>query len=606
MKKNHIWIYMLIFALIALIIGSCTPQKPDQQQLLNRNWHFVAIKNTQNELVKPVAKGDFMLLNSGQFIYELTQAGIKAKGSYIIKADTLIFLYQPADKTAKIDSVALQIKDGVPLIEYFSDGHVEATVQANQIATEKIMRYYRIDNLTETQLTLSEGDVRYQFAYVPETLGSATVSMSGIINGLIGVTAMILLLAALSENRKKINWRLVLTGVFLQILFAVLVLKVPFVRQGFEQISKFFVAILGFTKAGSEFLFGGLVGNIESYGFIFVFQVLPTIIFFAALTSLLYYLNILQKIIYVFAWIMSKTMRLSGAESMAAAANIFLGQTEAPLLVKPYIEKMTRSEIMALMSGGMATIAGGVLAAYIGFLGGADPVQQQLFATHLLSASIMSAPASLLAAKILIPETETFEKNLLISKDKIGSNVLDAIANGTTDGLKLAVNVGAMLLVFTAFMAMLNFMFKELIGETFGLNASIVENSNGKYDGLSLQYVLGKVFAPVAWLLGVRNPTDLALVGQLLGEKTILNEFFAYVSLGNMKNQNLFADTKSIIIATYALCGFANFASIGIQIGGIGSLAPDKRPLLSSLGVKALIAGTAACLLTGAIAGMLS
>ncbi len=425
-----------------------------------------------------------------------------------------------------------------------------------------------------------------------------------LLNGLMGIAFLIGMLYLLSESRKSINWRTVLVALGLQLTFALLVLRVSMVRQGFDYVSKFFVQVLGFTKVGSTFLFGSLVNDLDSFGFIFVFQVLPNIVFFAALTAMLYYFGILQRIVFVFAWIMNRLMRLSGSESLAAAANVFLGQTEAPLLIRPYIDKMTRSEIMALMTGGMATIAGSVLAAYIGFLGGNDPVQQEMFATHLLSASIMAAPGSLLAAKMLIPEQEHFEKELKINKDSIGDNVLEAISNGTSDGLKLAVNVGAMLLVFTAIMAMLNYIFQDGIGEITGLNSWVRESSDGRYQGFTLQYILGNMFAPVAWLIGVRGE-DVVLIGQLLGEKTILNEFIAYTSLAGFKDGGLLQDQRSIIIATYALCGFANFASIGIQIGGIGALAPQRRTLLSQLGIKALIAGTITCLLNGAIAGML-
>lgn len=424
-----------------------------------------------------------------------------------------------------------------------------------------------------------------------------------IFNGLLGIGALIAILFALSENRSRINWRTVLVALSLQLSFAFLVIKIDFVRAIFEKISSFFVVLLGFTKAGSVFLFGSLITEIDSFGFIFVFQVLPNIVFFAALTAMLYYFGVLQKIVFVFAWIMNKLMRLSGAESLATSANVFLGQTEAPLLIKPYLDRMTRSEIMALMTGGMATIAGSVLAAYIGFLGGNDPVQQQMFATHLLSASIMAAPGSILAAKLLVPETENYEKELSLGKEAIGDNVLEAISNGTTDGLKLAVNVGAMLLVFTAIMAMMNFIFKEWIGAPTGLNDLIASSTGGKFDGLTLQYLLGKLFSPIAWLIGVRGD-DVVLIGQLLGEKTILNEFIAYTSLAEFKSTGALTNDRSIIIATYALCGFANFASIGIQIGGIGAIAPNRKTLLSQLGLKALIAGTAACLLNGAIAGM--
>nr|WP_244895647.1 nucleoside transporter C-terminal domain-containing protein [Nonlabens tegetincola] len=310
--------------------------------------------------------------------------------------------------------------------------------------------------------------------------------------------------------------------------------------------------------------------------------------------------------VFVFAWVMSKTMRLSGAESLAAAANIFIGQTEAPLVVKPYLEKMTKSEILCLMVGGMATIAGGVLAAFIGFLGQGDPEQEVFFTKQLLTASIMSAPAAIVIAKMLFPETnpEKIDRSLKVSKDKIGTNILDAISRGTTDGLKLAVNVGAMLLVFTALIAVVNWTLGDLIGEWTGLNVVINDYTNGQYENLSMQYILGNIFAPVAWIIGVHSD-DIVLIGQLLGEKTILNEFIAYGSLKDLKEAGKIAHPKSIIIATYALCGFANFASIGIQIGGIGVLAPSQRATLAKFGIKALIGGTCAALLTATIAGML-
>ncbi len=420
-----------------------------------------------------------------------------------------------------------------------------------------------------------------------------------ILRGCLGIVFLLAVAYAFSTSRKSINWRLVGIGISLQFVLALLVLKVPFVKSIFDVISKGFVTVLNFTKEGSAFLFGNLVTDLDTMGFIFAFQILPTIVFFAALSSALYYLGVIQWIVYGFAWVMSRTMKLSGAESLAAAGNIFLGQTESPLLIKPYLDKMTKSEIMCLMTGGMATIAGGVLGAYVGYLGGESIQEQQIFASHLLAASIMSAPAAIVAAKILVPETEPelIDTNLNISKDKIGSNILDAVSTGTRDGLKLAVNVGVMLLVFTAFMFMFNAM-------TFQVGDWLNVATDGRFEGLTLQYILGMLFSPVAWLLGV-DWSDAVLVGQLLGEKTILNEFFAYASLGKFKALEMFHHNKSIIIATYALCGFANFASIGIQIGGIGAIAPGQQSTLAKLGVRALIGGTIACFLTATIAGML-
>lgn len=429
-----------------------------------------------------------------------------------------------------------------------------------------------------------------------------SISVQSVFRGLLGVSVLILLGWLLSSNRKAISWGIIIKGMLIQVVFAIGVLKVPFIEKFFEIVSRFFIKIISFTQAGTDFLFKSFgTGKIEMPLVNFVITILPTIIFFSALTSLLYYLGILQRIVFGFAWVMKKVMRISGAESLAAAGNIFLGQTEAPLLIRPYLERMTRSEILCLMAGGMATIAGGVLAAYIGFLGGDDPVQQMFYAKHLLAASVMSAPAAIVAAKLLLPETEEFDKKLKVPKDKIGSNVLEAIANGTGDGIRLAVNVAGMLLVFIAFITMANFMLIKT-GQYTGLNEWLAAHT--KYNEFSLQFIFGYTFAPLAWVMGVASE-DMFLVGQLMGEKTILNEFVAYVSLGGMKNAGLFSEEKSIIMATYILCGFSNFASIGIQIGGIGALIPNRKGLLSELGIKALIGGTLACLMTAVIAGML-
>jgi CNT family concentrative nucleoside transporter len=428
-----------------------------------------------------------------------------------------------------------------------------------------------------------------------------------ILRGFTGMLFLVAICWLLSNNRKRISWRVVYAGLALQVVLAILVLNPwklalfePF-AVAFDYIARAFVKVTSFSANGVDFLLGGFVDNkVDSAFFNFAFRVLPTVIFFSAFTSLMYYLGVLQKVVYAFAWIMQRTLKISGAESLAAAGNVFLGQTEAPLLVRPYLDGMTRSETLCLMTGGMATIAGGVMAAYIAFLGGPDPAQQILFAKHLLTASLMSAPAAIVAAKMIMPETEQYNKEMRVSKERIGSNVLEAVANGTTDGLRLAVNVGAMLLVFTAFMYFLNYILLKT-GSVGGINTWIALNT--PFKELSFQMILGYAFAPVAWMIGVSSH-DIMMVGQLLGEKTILNEFYAYTTLGNMKTGGLITDTRSIIIATYALCGFSNFASIGIQIGGIGSLAPSKRTMLSQLGVKALVAGTIACLMTAAIVGM--
>ena len=437
---------------------------------------------------------------------------------------------------------------------------------------------------------------------VPDNYESGGNIFVTVIRGLLGIGVLIGICYLLSTNRKAINWKVVGGGLVIQVLLAVGILKVWFVKGFFEFVGKIFVRILDFTKAGTDYLFEGFLDT-ETYGFIFAFQVLPTIIFFSALTSLLFYLGIIQKIVHGLAWLLSKALKLSGAESLSVAGNIFLGQTESPLMVKEYIPSMNRSEILLVMVGGMATLAGGVLAAYISFLGGDDPAQRLIFAKHLLAASIMAAPGAVVASKILVPQTEEIDDSIEITKDKVGSNILDAISNGTTQGLKLAVNVGAMLLVFIAFIAMINFFFLK-IGDWTNLNPVISDATSGKYGELSLQFLLGYLFAPLMWLIGVAS-SDIAIVGSLLGEKLILTEFIGYVSLAEYKSVGSFSDSKSIVIATYMLCGFANFASIGIQIGGIGSIAPNQRVLLSQFGMRALLGGTIASLFSATIVGMI-
>ncbi len=421
--------------------------------------------------------------------------------------------------------------------------------------------------------------------------------------GLLGLITLIFIAYIFSNNRKRIAWKVVIVGLVCQLVLAIGVLQVPFIRNFFEFIGSVFVAILNSTSAGTEFLFGDFVDT-SKFGFIFALQVLPTIIFFSALTSLLFYLGVIQKVVKVLAWLLSRALKISGAESLSVAGNIFLGQTESPLLIKAYLKDMNPSEILLVMTGGMATLAGGVLAAYISFLGGDDPVQQLLFAKHLLAASVMAAPGAVVISKILVPQTEkNIDQTIQISQQQIGGNVLDAISNGTTDGLRLAINVGAMLLVFLAFIAFGNVIL-ETIGDWTSLN-QIVENiSNGQYQKLSLEFILGYIFAPVMWIIGIATE-DITLAGRLLGEKVVLTEFIGYVSLSELQNAGDFSSNKSIIMATYMLCGFANFASIGIQIGGIGSLAPTQRLLLSRFGIRALLGGTLASLLSATIVGMI-
>jgi CNT family concentrative nucleoside transporter len=428
-------------------------------------------------------------------------------------------------------------------------------------------------------------------------------SFNSLWRGVLGMLSLLLIAFVLSKNKKAINWRTVGFGLLAQLILAIGVLKVPFVQSAFEFVGNIFVKILDFTSAGSEFLLGDLMDT-STYGYIFVFQILPTIIFFSALTSILFYLGIIQKVVRALAWILSKLLGISGAESLSVAGNIFLGQTEAPLMIKAYLERMTRSEILLVMIGGMATVAGGVLAAYIGFLGGDDPIMRLAFAKHLLAASVMAAPGAIVISKILYPQQQKVNTNVEVSSEKIGSNILDAIANGTTEGLKLAANVAAMLLVFVALIAFINYGF-EKIGEFTNLNALVAENT--PYNKFSLEAILGIIFAPLMWLIGVAKE-DVMLMGQLLGIKLVASEFVGYIQLAELKNTaNVLSLNfeKSVIMATYMLCGFANFASIGIQIGGIGSLAPGQRKTLSEFGIRALIGGTLASLMSATIAGMI-
>ena len=426
-----------------------------------------------------------------------------------------------------------------------------------------------------------------------------------IIKGVIGILFLLGIAYLLSTHKKAIRWKTIFIGLSLQFILAFGVLRVEWVKSFFNVLGGFFTAVLEFTESGSAFLFGNLINVSEpAIGYVFAFQILPTIVFFSALTSILYYLGVVQKIVSGLAWLLTKTLKISGAESLSVAGNIFLGQTEAPLLIKAYLAKMNRSEVMLVMTGGMATVAGGVLASYVGFLGGTDSELRLSFARHLIAASVMAAPGAIIIAKLMVPQTEPIDEKIEVSETEVGSNALDALSNGTTEGLKLALNVGAMLLVFIAFIAMINGILTG-IGDLTGMNDWIAANSS--YTELSLESILGTIFAPLMYIIGVASE-DLNLMGQLLGIKLVASEFVAYTQLAELKNMaagvHLTYD-KSVLMATYMLCGFANFASIGIQIGGIGTIAPSQKKTLSELGFKALIAGSLASLLSATIAGMI-
>lgn len=564
-------------------------------QRIEKQWNFSSITSIEGKELIPVNNADVFELSEGNFKYSLAaKDSLKASGSYIHQNNLLIFSYKYPKDT---------------------------------------VRYYNISELTENTLTFSENNVLYKFSSQEkgaeesvavvvedqpiaknEILPSQGFSANSFFRGALGMFVLLVLAFLFSANRRAIDWKTVGLGLAFQVLIAIGVLKIPFVQKAFEIVGSLFIEILNFTRAGSEFLFSGLVADMDSFGFIFAFQVLPTIIFFSALTSLLFYLGIIQKIVKVMAILLSKVLKISGAESLSVAGNIFLGQTEAPLLIKAYLEKMNRSEMLLVMIGGMATVAGAVLAAYIGFLGGNDEELRLLYAKHLLAASVMAAPGAIIISKILYPQTETVNTDVQVSQEKIGSNILDAIANGTTEGLQLAMNVAGMLLVFIAFIAMINGILGGIGGfdgiEYFNWKfTSLNEHIAGAtpYQSLSLEFILGYIFAPLMWLIGVASE-DMALMGQLLGIKLAASEFVGYIQLADLKdaaNITHLTYNKSVIMATYMLCGFANFASIGIQIGGIGSLAPGQRRTLSEFGIKALIGGTIASLMSATIAGMI-
>jgi len=577
----------LSLVFFVFIFGSVLGQTIEKKWALNK---FEGDSTTTRSLFSK----NFLTLKDGTFdIIKENDSLEITSGNYIYQNDLLVLFYdQPENKTES----------------------------------------YRITQLTDSSAVFNFKNNSFQVSSTPgeidllpildtedkNIIPNAGFTNTGFWRGVLGMVSLLLIAFIFSANRKAINWKTVGLGLLIQMVIAIGVLKIPFIQSIFDAIGKVFISVLEFTQAGSKFLFEGLVVDMDTFGFIFAFQVLPTIIFFSALTSVLFYLGIIQKVVKALAWLLTKALKISGAESLSVTGNIFLGQTEAPLLIKAYLEKMNKSEMLLVMIGGMATVAGAVLAAYIGFLGGDDPLLRLKFAKHLLAASVMAAPGAIVISKILYPQTEEINTDIEVSSEKIGSNLLDAIANGTTEGLKLAVNVGAMLLVFVALIAMLNGILGGLAsfdGFTIAwlnldwhftsLNQAIANNTN--YDGLSLEFILGYLFAPLMWLIGVAKE-DMMMMGQLLGIKLAASEFVGYIQLADLKNISNEVHLnyeKSIIMATYMLCGFANFASIGIQIGGIGSLAPGQRKTLSKFGMRALLGGTIASLISATIAGMI-
>jgi CNT family concentrative nucleoside transporter len=567
-------------------------------QDLEQDWKFNTVTKSDGTSLLKSEEAKFFSLIDGKFEFPVFGAYEKASGTYLQQNNLIIFNFTIPKKELRYFNIVSF--DNARLV--LSEGDVTYTFSSQEYTKSQLPKTAVKEDVKLTaEASQKEAIIRNE---KEEIIPSGDFTFSSFWRGVLGMFSLIVIAFLFSANRKAISWKRVAIGLALQLVIAVGVLKVPFVQKGFELVGKLFIEILEYTKAGSSFLFAGLISDMDSFGYIFAFQVLPTIIFFSALTSLLFYLGVIQWIVKMLAIGLSKFLGISGMESLSVAGNIFLGQTEAPLLIKAYLEKMNKSEMLLVMIGGMATVAGAVLAAYIGFLGGGDKELELVFAKHLLAASVMAAPGAIVISKILYPQTEEVNTDVTVSQEKIGSNILDAIANGTTEGLRLAVNVGAMLLVFVAVIAMLNGGL-DLIGNLTNLNDLIAANT--AYDKLSIEFILGYAFAPLMWLIGV--PTvDMTLMGQLLGIKLVASEFVGYIQLAELKNisnATHLTYNKSIIMATYMLCGFANFASIGIQIGGIGSLAPGQRKTLSEFGIKALIGGTIASLMSATIAGMI-
>lgn len=551
-------------------------------QQIDKNWQIAKVTDSDGIELKEIDyETSYLNLQEGSFDFLLnTNDSVtqKQSGDYILEGNLLLLF----DDAIEDDFKKLKKQE-------FTDSTL--VLQGSNLT-------YHLIASTKNEASLLSNDIDSS-----KIIPSQGFTFQSFWRGAIGMISLLLIAILFSANRRAIPWRTVGLGLAFQLFIAIGVLRVEFIKNGFEAVGQVFVNVLDYTRSGSEFLFGGMM-DVTSFGFIFAFQVLPTIIFFSALTSVLFYFGIIQVVVRGMGWLLTKLLKISGAESLSVAGNIFLGQTEAPLLIKAYLEKMNKSEILLVMIGGMATVAGAVLAAYIGFLGGDDPVLRLTFAKHLLAASVMAAPGAIVVSKILYPQTEEINTNVHVSADKIGSNFLDSIANGTTEGLKLAVNVGAMLLVFVAFIALINGVLLW-VGGLGSINEWVAANT--AYNALSLEAILGSIFAPLMWLIGVAKE-DMMMMGQLLGIKIVASEFVGYIQLAELKdvsNALHFNYEKSIIMATYMLCGFANFASIGIQIGGIGSLAPGQRKTLSKFGMKALIGGSIASLISATIAGMI-
>jgi len=434
-----------------------------------------------------------------------------------------------------------------------------------------------------------------------ESTGFSIVSL---LRGLLGIIIVLAIAFLCSTDRKRIDWKLVVSGLFLQFVLALSILYVPFVGAFFEILGKMFVKVVDFTFDGVNFLLGPLAS--KNNGVIFLVHSLPILIFFTAIVSLLYHWGIIQRIVSFFSWILRRVIRnITGQEALVVIGNIFLGMTESPVLAKQYLPKMNKSEIFLVMVSGMATIAGSVLGVYVGVLGDGDPVKQVFFAKHLLSASVMAAPGAIVLAKMIYPQTDRIDNgDVKVEIEKEHRSPIEALAAGTSTGIKLMVNVAAMLLVFIALIALLNYVCEGVIGRYTGLNDWVASVTNGKSEGFSIHFIVGVVLSPLMWLIGI-PVEDMLSVGALVGQKTVLNEFVAYFQMQQWKSIGIFTYEKSVIMSTYLLCGFANFSSIGILLGGLGVLAPEKRPMIAQLGIRAMLTGAAVSILSATMVGMI-
>jgi len=606
MFKKVIPLIVLVSLITTIIIFAILKEKTIYDKLKN-TWKYDAITDVNGNLINKIGDQDMLALSSDfSFTHKSLSNNTFEKGLWRMDENKLVLTI---NFSVPVDSVVYIIENNKPMLINYSKGNFVSKSKNGKLSVKQKIIEFDIEECSNNKLVLLKDDRFYIFSdkklLSKKEKSVFKINAISILRGLGGMLVIILIAFIFSTNRRSIAWQTVIVGLLIQLLLALGIIYVPAVSWLFKMVGYMFILILDFAKEGSTFLLGDLL-NADSYGFIFAFQVLPTIIFFSAIASLLFYLGIIQKIIRVFTWTVSRLLKISGAESMSVVGNVFFGQTEAPLLIKEYLPNMNKSEIMLVMAGGMATVAGGILAAYIAFIGGNDPAMRMYYAQQIITASVLAAPGVIVLSKIIVPQTKKITRSINISKEKLGNNLIDAIAKGTREGLKTAGNVAAMLISFIAFIAMFNFILFK-IGSWTGLN-DIINNFDSQYSGLNLRFLIGYTFAPLAGIIGVPWQ-DAILVGRLLGEKLIMTEFVAYLSLADLKSIGdatfgQFASEKSIIMATYALCGFANFASLGIQIGAIGTLAPTKRKIISELSMRALLAGSLASLLSATIIGM--